>query len=109
MDLIKIVWHRHGFSAEFHTPRFCCRNTLGLTLSNILTFVLRHKGQNLKHKVCDERTQKVFSLPCIQQRHINDTDIYLFLFCKYTPLILYLLIIASQPVDALDYEQIARL
>lgn len=63
----------------------------------------------MQNQVGDESTHQILALPAIQQRHINDADVHILLLGQDASLILHLLIIAPQSVDALNVEQVARL
>ena len=84
-------------------------DTLRLAFADVLPLALGYKAEDLQHQVRDEGSHQVFSLTGIQQWHIQYNDVHTFFFGKDTPLILNLLIIASQPVNAQNKEHIPRL
>lgn len=95
-------------AAEHHAPGLGRRDALLLPLADVLPFVLGHKGENLQHQVRDEGAHQVPALPGVQQGHVDDADVRADLLGEHPPLILNLLVIASQPVDAQDVQQVAR-
>lgn len=97
--VIRCLNHR---SAKFHPVCLCRRNSLGLSLSDIFTLILRHKGQHLKHNICKEGAHQIFTPPRIEQRHIYDRNIHFFLSRQIAPLTLYILVIPSKTVNAED-------
>ena len=109
MRRAEILRQRDRRAAEFYAAGFRGGDALRLPLSDKLPLVLRHERQDLQHKIGDKRSHQVLPLPGVQQRHIQNADIRLLFLGQHAPLILHLFIIAPQPVDALDHEQIARL
>ena len=67
---------------------------------DVLPLVLRRKGEHLEHQVRDKSSDQVLTQTGVQQRHINDADVHPLVFGQELPLLLYLLIVAAQPVDA---------
>ena len=63
----------------------------------------------MQDNIAEEGPHQVLASPGVQQRHIQHHNVDLLLLGEYPPLILDFFIVASQPVDALDVEQIVRL
>ena len=63
----------------------------------------------MQDNIAEKGPHQVLAPPGVQQRHIQNHNVNLFLFCENPPLILDFFIVASQPVDALDIEQVVRL
>ena len=103
-DFWKIVRRLHIGPSEPHAPLFRRRNAFRLPLADVGALVFRHKGQHLEHNVAEEGAHQVLAPPGIQQGHIQHYDVDAFIFRQDTPLILNFLVVASQPVDALDIE-----
>ena len=109
MYRVEVIRQRNRRSAELDALGFGRCDSLRLPLADELPLILRYEGQNLQHQVGNEGAHQVLALPGIQQRHSNDADVHIFLLGQDAPLVLHLLIIAPQPVDALNVEQVARL
>ena len=75
---------------------------------NELALELCHIGKQLQNDIRDQRARQVPAFSRVEQRHIDHADIHILFPRQKPPLILHLLVIAPQPVDALDDEQIAR-
>ena len=99
-DLPEILRHRDFRPAEFHPLCLCRRDSLRLSFPDVLTLVLRHKGQNLQHQIGNERPHQILAVAGIQQGHIQNADVDPALFCQYPPLRQNILIIPSQAVYA---------
>ena len=95
MDLVKILRQRQRRAAKLHTPRHSRRDALRLTAADILPLRLGHKGQDLQDQIGDKRPHQVASVPGIQQRHVDDTDIHPSFFGQDAPLLLDVLIVAA--------------
>lgn len=63
-----------------YAARSCSSNTLGLTLTNVESFILSYKGNHLKNNIAQECTHQIFSATSIQQWHIEYINIDTFLF-----------------------------
>lgn len=88
-----------GQSAEPNSLGFCRRDALRLTLADIVTLVLCLKGQRLQDNTTEEGSHQVLAPAGIQHRNVD-----LLLLGENPSLILDLLIVPSQPVDALTVE-----
>lgn len=77
-----------------------------LPLPDVAALVLRNKGQNLKDYVAEKGPDQILASPGVQQRHVDDTDIDAFFFCKNSPLLENLGIVPAEPVDTLNIEKI---
>ena len=106
---VVVFWQRPGRSAESHTPGPCRRNPLCLPLADVGALVLRHKGQHLQDDIAEECPHQVFAPPGVQQGHIQHYNVDALLLGENPPLLQNLAVVAPQPVDALDIEQIVRL
>ena len=62
--------------------------------------------EELIYEEPEQRLNQILSPPCVQQRHIDNANVYPFLFCERSPLTLDRFIVSPQTVDALDVEQI---
>lgn len=100
--------HRGRFyrPTEPDTPGFGGLYPLKLPFFDVFPLVLGHKGQYLENEICDKGPHEVLALACIQKRHIYDANIDAYLLCQVPPLLLYLLIIAAEPVYAEDIKQV---
>ena len=98
-----------GGPAEPDAPGLGRRDALGLALADVLALVLGDEGEDLEHQIGDEGAHQVFAAAGVQQGHVDDADIHAGLLGQGPPLVLDLLIVAPQPVDAQDIEQVARL
>ena len=63
----------------------------------------------MQDNIAEECSHQVLAPANVQQRHIQHYDVDALFFREDAPLFQNLAIIPSQPVDALDVEQIARL
>ena len=81
--------------------------TFGLPLPDKFTLCLCHVAEQLQYDVGDQDAGEVAVLPRIQKRHVQDDDRGLFFFRQYSPLFQYFMIIAAQPVDAFDYQDVS--
>ena len=106
---MKVFRQRQWRSAKADALGFRRRDTLRLSLTDIGALILRHKGQHLQDNIAEEGSHQVLAPAGVQQRHIQYHDVDAFFFREDAPLFQNLAIIPSQPVDALDVEQIARL
>ena len=97
------------FSAEGYASCLGCGNAFRLSLSDEFSLCLSHIAQKLQYDVRDQRSGQIPALPRIQQRHVQNDDLGFFLFCENSPLLQDLIIIPSEPVNALDDKGIARL
>ena len=79
---------------------------LRLPLAYVFPFCLRRKGKNLQDQIRKKRPHQVFALTGIQKWHIQHTDIHAFFLGEYPPLFSYLLIVAAQPANTQDIQQI---
>ena len=89
--------------------RYCDVSTAHMPLADKFPFRLRHIGEQLQDNVCDQRSGQVSPLAGIQQRHIQNNNGCLLLLGDNAPLLHDFLIIAPQPVDALDDKGVGRL
>ena len=80
-----------------------------LPFPNVFTFVLRNEGKHLQHEVGNERPKQILVTPCIQEGHVQHPNVHLFLLREQLPLPLDFFIVAAQPVNAGDAEQITGL
>ncbi len=104
----EIFWYFHWSSAHMNAPGFRRGNSFRLSLVNKLTFRLRHITQKLEDDVCNQSSGKISSLSCVQKRHIQYHNGCFFLSGDDAPLLQNFLIVATQPVDALDDKGVAR-
>ena len=95
-------------AAELDAARFGGRDAFRLPLMDKLPLGLRHIREQLQNDVRDQRSNQIASLPRIQKRHIEHHNIHLLLFCQQAPLLQNIIIISSQPVDALNHESVGR-
>ena len=95
-----------GLWSKANALLLCSGNALRLSLSNKISFRLRHIREQLKNNISDQRSGQIPSLSGIQQRHVQHYDGCLFFFGDNPPLLNDLLIIASEPVNTLDYQNI---
>ena len=93
-------------SAKPDAPGFRRFDPFRLPLADVGSLVFRNEGEYLQHDIAQEGSHQVFPPPGAQKRHIQDYDIDPFLFRKDPPLVLDLLVVASQTVYALDIEQV---
>ena len=100
---------RPGRSAEPDAPGLRRRDALPLPLTDVGALVFRHEGQHLQDNIAEEGPHQVLAPAGIQERHIQHHNVNALLLGENPPLILDFFIVASQPVDALDVEQIVRL
>lgn len=106
-ELVEIIRQDLAGSSEDDTSRFGRTNTLGLTSPYRITFALRDERQNLQGDICDEGSDEIFALAGIEKRHIEDADVDLEVFGKVAPLVLNLLVIAAETIDAFDINKVA--
>ena len=104
-----VLRERPGRSAEPHAPSLCRRDALRLPLADVGALVLRHEGQYLQDNVAEKGPHQVLAPAGVQQRHIQHHNVDFLFLSKNPPLFQNLAVVASQPVDALDVEQIVRL
>jgi len=104
-----VLWQGPGRSAKPHTPGHCRRNALRLPLADVGALVLRHEGQHLQDNIAEEGPHQVLAPAGVQQRHIQHHNVDALLLGQNPPLLQNLAVVAPQPVDALDVEQIVRL
>ena len=66
-----------------------------------------------KESTCKTRSaegaEQIFVVPCVEQGHIQDEDVNPFFLGKKAPLLLNLLVIAPEPINAGNAELIAGL
>lgn len=87
---------------------FRCLNPFPLTLAYELAFGLGYVAEKLKNYVSDQCPGQVAAIPCIEQGHIQNNDMYLFFFCNHPPLLQNFIVIPAESVDALDHKHVAR-
>ena len=104
-----VLRERLGWSAKPHALGFCRRNALCLTLADVGALVLRHKGQHLQDNIAEEGPHQVFAPAGVQERHVQYYNVNALLLGQNPPLFQNLPVVAPQPVDTLDVEQIVRL
>ena len=99
---------RRGFfrAAEADAPGFGGGDTLGLALADVGPLVFRHKGQHLQHDVRQKGAHQVLAPAGVQQGHIQHHDVGPLFLGDDPPLLQNLPVVAPQPVDALDTEQV---
>ena len=59
----KVVRQGFDFASKTHTAPFGCSDTFGLPATDILPFVLSHKGKHLQNKIGNKGTEQVFVAP----------------------------------------------
>ena len=89
-----------------HQGSFRRRDPLRLPLFDVGALIFRHERQHLQNDITEECPHQIFASPGIQQGHIQYHDIDPLFLGQKSPLILDLLIISPQTIDALDIEQI---
>ena len=62
MYSIEVLRKRQRWASESDTALFRSRNPLSLPLADIVSLILSDKGENLKHKVRNKGSQKIFSV-----------------------------------------------
>ena len=107
MDLLEIFGQGSWGSSEANASGAGGGDALLLTAAYVFAFVLRGEGEDLQNEVGDEGAHKVLALPCVEQGHVEHADIDVKLLGEEPPLLLDLLIVAAQPVNAEDAEQVA--
>ena len=105
----KALRQGRGGPSEPDALGLCCRDTLRLSRPDVGALVLRHEGENLQDNIAEESPCQILAPPGVQQGHVQHHDVHPLLFGEDQPLILDFLIVSSQPVDALDIEQVVRL
>lgn len=108
-NLPEFIWHSYLRPAKPHSFGLGCGDPLSLPFTDVLPLALGHKAEDLQHQVSNEGTHQVFALTGIQQGHIQHNDVHTFFLGKDTPLVLNLLIISAQPVNAQNKEHVPRL
>ena len=103
---IEVFGQRLGGTAELDAPGFGGRDPLSLALADVFPLVLGHEGQDLQHHIGQERAQQILAAACVQKRHIQHNDIDVLFLGQKAPLDQDLLVVAAQPVDAFDVEQV---
>ena len=96
-------------TAEVDAPGLGSGDALLLALPYILTLGLGHEGQHLQDQVGNEGADEVLAVAGVQQGHVQNADVNADLLGEDTPLLLDLLVISSQPVNAQDVEGVAGL
>lgn len=107
MDLIKVFRQGTRRPPESAASGFCRCYALCLPFLYAFPLTLGHKRQNLQNQIGNKCPQQVLALPYIQKRHIQDTNIYTLFLRKQPPLLLNLLVIAPQPINAQDIEYVS--
>ena len=97
----------YRLAAKYHTPCFCRSDSFRLPLANKFPFRLRHIGQKLKHNIRNQLACQIPPFPGVQKGHIQNYDLSSFFLRQKPPLIQYLVIISSKPVDALNKKGVA--
>jgi hypothetical protein len=108
-QFIEVIGRPFGRPAHVDASRLRRLYAFGLPFLYGVAFAVRHEGQDLQYEVREESPHEVFSVACVQQRHINHGDIHTVLFGEDAPLALDFLIITPKPVNAFNIEQIAGL
>ena len=90
------------FPPKVDAPGLGRGDPLGLPLAAELPLCLGNIAQQLKDDVSDQHPGEIPPLTGIQQRHIQYHDGHLFFLCEQVPLLQNLVVVSSQPVDALD-------
>lgn len=108
-DPLEVVRGRYRGPAKVDASRAGSGDALCLSTADALALVLGHEAQYLQHEVGDERAHQVLAVAGVQKRHVDHADIHPDLLRQHPPLAQYLLVIASQPVDAEDVQQVAGL
>jgi len=108
-ELIEVIRHDLAGPSENHTSRFGRTNTLGLTSPYRIAFALRDERQYLKCDIRDKGYDEVFTLACIEERHIEDADVNLEVFGEVAPLVLNLLVVTAETINAFDINKVALL
>ena len=97
--------HLRG-AAEAHAAALGRGDALGLAGADGFALVLRDKGEELQHQVCDKGAHQVLGEGGVQQRHVQHADIHPALLGQEAPLLENLLVVAAQPVDAVQEQQV---
>ena len=91
------------------TPRTRGRNSLGLALSYVVALYMRDVRKQLQHQIGDELARHIPVLvPGIEQGHIEHHDAGTPALRDVLPFSKNLVVIPSEPIDALDHDRIAR-
>lgn len=106
-DFREIFWQWLRLWAKSYAISFGHGDPFSLPFADILPFVLSHKGKYLQDKVSNKGAEQIFVVPRVEQGHIQDEDVNLFFFGKKAPLLLNLLVIAPEPINADNAELIA--
>ena len=101
--------HHRFRPSEMNAPRSGGSNSLGLAFLYVLPLALGHETEDLEYKVGDEGTHQVFAIPGVEQRHIDYADVDSDILGQHPPLPLNLLIVATQPVDTENVQQMGSL
>lgn len=107
INAMEVFGQRSGRPPEPDALCLCGGDALGLPLPDIGALALGHKGQHLQHDVAEECAHQVLAPAGVQQRHIQHHDVNALFLRQHPPLFQNFRIVAPQPVDALDVEQIA--
>ena len=104
----KAVRELHLISAKLFTIGFRSGNTFRLTLLDKFPLRLGNVGENLKHKVGNQRSGKISVLfPCIQKLHVQHKNIRTDFLGNILPLNEDIIVISSQAVNAFDDDEIS--
>lgn len=103
------IWNGYAGTSEFYASRHGCGDSLPLPFANVLSFIFRDKGKNLQNQVGNESPDKaVLVVGSIQQRHVDNPDVYTLGPHEISPFFKDLCIIAPEAIKRLDDQQIAR-
>ena len=87
-------------AAEFYAAFPGSFDALALTLADNPPFVVGHEAQDAEDEVADEGAEEILGAPRVEQGHVDDADVDALRAREEAPLLLDLLVVPSQPVDA---------
>lgn len=93
-------------AAKAHAARPRRGDAFGLTAADHLALGLGHVAEQIEYDVGNQRAGEVALAAGVQQRHVQHHDGYAPLPREHAPLFHHLGVVAPQPVDALDHQQI---
>jgi hypothetical protein len=82
-------------------------DALGLALFDVVSFRVGDEGEDLQDEVGDEGPHQVFVYPRVEQGHIGHGDVNAALFGEDAPLVLDVLVISTETVNAGEVQNIA--
>ena len=81
-------------------------DALGLAGADVFPFALGHEGENLQDEIGDEGPHEVLAVAGVQEGHVQDADVHADVLGEQPPLVLDVLVVAAQAVDAGHAEQV---